>query len=297
MLPALKCGWHRRFRAPLKGAERVSARVVAETLALGETPQSTDVRKPSANRFGGALRMTSPSDPHDSSAQQFDDLRANAQRRTEIDEALTSLFAPEDDTLKAALAAGRDANMPAIQISPLQGRLLQVLAVANGARKILEIGTLAGYSSIWLARGLPANGRLISLEMSEMHAAVARASLARAGLSDRAEVRVGPAIETLPTLAPEAPFDLIFIDADKTGYPAYLEWALKLSRRGSIIVADNCIRGGKPLRASANDDPDTQALGDYDRRVASDARLVSVALPFDDDGMDGFAISVVVASA
>lgn len=234
--------------------------------------------------------MTQPSE------QQTEQLRREAQQRAEIDHALTALFAPEDDALKAALEAGRDANMPAIQISPLQGRLLQVLAAACGARKILEIGALAGYSSIWLARALPADGRLISLEVSEKHAQVARASLARAGLDDRAEVRVGSAAETLPSLMADAPFDLIFIDADKPGYPTYLDWALKLARPGSIIVADNCIRGGRPLRASASDDADIQALGEYDRRVASDPRLRSVAFPMDDDGMDGFAVSVALAS-
>lgn len=233
--------------------------------------------------------MTQPSE------QQTEQLRREAQQRAEIDHALTALFAPEDDALKAALEAGRDANMPAIQISPLQGRLLQVLAAACGARKILEIGALAGYSSIWLARALPADGRLISLEVSEKHAQVARASLARAGLDDRAEVRVGSAAETLPSLMADAPFDLIFIDADKPGYPTYLDWALKLARPGSIIVADNCIRGGRPLRASASDDADIQALGEYDRRVASDPRLRSVAFPMDDDGMDGFAVSVALA--
>src|SRR5690348_15773588 len=130
-------------------------------------------------------------------------LRDEAQKRAFIDERLNALFAPEDDALRAALAAGRAADMPAIQISPLQGRLLQVLAAACGARKILEIGALAGYSGIWLARALPADGRLISLEVSEKHAEVARASLARAGVGDRAEVRVGPASETLPALADE----------------------------------------------------------------------------------------------
>jgi caffeoyl-CoA O-methyltransferase len=241
--------------------------------------------------------VTPPSDQSDNSTQQLDQLRSEAQQRAEIETALNGLFAPEDDALRAALTAGREADMPTIQISPLQGRLLQVLAAACGARKILEIGALAGYSSIWLARALPSDGRLISLEMSEKHAGVARASLSRAGLSDRAEVRVGPAIEALPTLVDEAPFDLVFIDADKPGYPAYLEWALKLTRPGSIIVADNCIRGGAPLREPTSDDPNTQAIGDYDRRVASDPRLLSVAFPMDDEGTDGFAVSVVLASA
>lgn len=239
--------------------------------------------------------MTAPSGEPESTIQQIEQLQQAAQQRAEIIASLNALFAPEDDALRAALDAGREASMPAIQISPLQGRLLQVLAAACGARKILEIGALAGYSGIWLARALPPDGRLISLEVSEKHAAVARASLARAGLADRAEVRVGPATETLPAMVGEAPFDLIFIDADKPGYPAYLEWALKLSRRGSIIVADNCIRGGRPLRATASDDASTQALGEYDRRVASDPRLRSVAVPIDNDGMDGFAIAVVLS--
>lgn len=240
--------------------------------------------------------MTPPDDQLDE-ALQPDRLRRSAQQRAEIESALNALFAPEDDPLRASLAAGREAEMPAIQINQLQGRLLQVLALACGARKILEIGTLAGYSGIWLARALPPGGQLISLEVSEKHAAVARASLTRAGLSDRAEVRVGPAAETLPALVDEAPFDLVFIDADKPGYPAYLDWAIRLTRPGSIIVADNCIRGGKPLREPGDDDPSTRALGEYDRRVASDPLLVSVAFPMDNDGMDGFAISVVRRSA
>ena len=243
--------------------------------------------------------MTTPSSQPDETTQELDQLRRNAQQRAEIDSALNALFAPEDDAQGAALDAGRAAGMPAIQISPLQGRLLQVLAAACGARKILEIGALAGYSGIWLARALPADGRLISLEVSEKHAEVARASLARAGVGDRAEVRVGPASETLAALSDEAPFDLVFIDADKPGYPTYLDWALKLTRPGSVIVADNCIRGGAPLREAANSgdgDPSIKALGEYDRRVANDPRLRSVAFPMDDEGTDGFAIAVVLAS-
>jgi predicted O-methyltransferase YrrM len=230
-------------------------------------------------------------------ADETDDvrqLRADAAARAFINEELIRRYAPEDDVLRGAKAAAEAAGMPAIQVSPLRGRLLQVLAAACGARKILEIGALAGYSGIWLARALPPGGRLISLEMSEKHAQVARDSLARAGLSDRAEVRVGPAAELLPALAGEAPFDLVFIDADKPGYPTYLDWALKLTRVGSLIVADNCIRGGRSLRVESGD-PNAEATGIYDQRVASDPRLLSVAFPLDDDGMDGFAISVVVA--
>ncbi len=219
-------------------------------------------------------------------------LRQEAETHRYIEQRLTQLFAPEDDGLRGALQAARDNDMPEIQISPLQGRLLQLLATACNARKILEIGALAGYSGIWLARALPPDGRLISLEVSEKHAAVARASLERAGLGDRAEVRVGSGAELLPQLADEAPFDLIFIDADKPGYPTYLDWAIKLARPGSIIVADNCIRGGAPLRGES-DDEGMRGIAAYDERVASDPRLLSVAFPMDDDGMDGFAISVV----
>ncbi len=225
-----------------------------------------------------------------------DELRRQAEQRTFIDSELTRLFAPEDDALRAALDAIRENDMPAIQISPLQGRLLQILATACGARKILEIGALAGYSGIWLARALPAGGRLISLEISEKHAAVARASLRRAGLADRAEVRVGPGEQLLPALVSEAPFDLVFIDADKPGYPTYLDWALQLTRPGSIIVADNCVRGGKPFRDDTADEGHL-AIRAYDERVARDPRLLSIAFPMDDDGLDGFAISVVLAQA
>jgi caffeoyl-CoA O-methyltransferase len=241
--------------------------------------------------------MTPQSDQPEVITERDEQLRQEARQRAAIDAALNRLFAPEDDALQFALTAERDAEMPTIQISPLQGRLLQVLAVACGARKILEIGALAGYSGIWLARALPSGGRLISLEVSEKHAAVARASFERAGLSDRAEVRLGSAMEILPTLMSEAPFDLVFIDADKPPYPAYLDWALKLTRPGSIIVADNCIRGGKPLSEPVEDDPTTRALSEYDHRVATDSRLVSVAFPMDDNGMDGFAISAVRPAA
>ncbi len=225
--------------------------------------------------------------------QQLQRLIEQDTARKFIEGALAQLFAPEDEALRAALAATQANGMPEIQISPLQGRLLQILAFACGARKILEVGALAGYSSIWLARALPPDGRLISLEVSEKHAAVARASLARAGLSDRAEVHVGPAGQLLPALQGDGPFDLVFIDADKSGYPTYLDWALSLTRPGSLIVADNCIRGGAPLRAEAETE-NTLGIKEYDRRVASDPRLLSVALPLDDDGMDGFAISVVL---
>ena len=221
-------------------------------------------------------------------------LREDARTRAFIESALTTRYAPEDDALRATLEAARDADMPAIQISPLQGKLLQTIAAACGARRVLEIGALAGYSSIWLARALPQDGRLISLEISDKHAEVWRASMRLAGLSDRAEIRVGAGADLLPQLAAEEHFDLIFIDADKPSYPIYLDWALKLAHRGTVIVADNCVRGGKPFQGDVQDDM-IRGIAAYDERVARDPRLLSVVLPLDEEGMDGFAISVVVA--
>jgi caffeoyl-CoA O-methyltransferase len=171
--------------------------------------------------------------------------------------------------------------------------LLQVLAAAGNVYKILEIGALGGYSGTWLARALPEGGKLITLEVSSKHAEVVRAAFARAGLSDRTEVRVGPADELLPTLQSEAPFDMFFIDANKDGYPTYLDWALKLARPGSIIVADNNVRYGKPFQEPPPD-ADNAGVAAYNERIASDSRLRSILLPIDEDGMDGFAISVVL---
>lgn len=221
-------------------------------------------------------------------------LRANATLRATIDRELNARFAPEDAALRGAIARAVEEGLPAIQISPLQGKLLQVLALAAGARKILEIGALGGYSGTWLARALPPDGKLITLEVNPKHAAAVQATFAEAGVADRAEVRVGAALTTLPQLAPEAPFDLVFIDADKGNYPAYLDWAIRLSRPGTIIVADNVIRAGRPFQ-SPPPDADAAAIAEYNARATSDARLLSVAFPMDDDGTDGYAISVVRA--
>src|SRR5579859_1581545 len=211
-------------------------------------------------------------------------LRNNARTRAFIDRELQVRFAPEDAALRGSIARAQAEDMPAIQISPLQGKLLQVLALACGARAILEIGALAGYSGVWLARALPSNGKLISLEVSPKHAEAVRATFAEAGVSDRAEVRVGSALDLLPTLVPDTPFDLIFIDADKENYPHYLDWAIKLSRVGSLIVADNVIRAGSVFQTPP---PDENAVGiaAYNRQILEHPRLVSVAFPNDDDGM------------
>lgn len=219
-------------------------------------------------------------------------LQKQARTREEIESAITRMFAPEDEGLRSTLRAAKEAGLPEIQISPIEGKLLQLLAASCQARKILEIGSLAGYSGIWLARALPADGKLIALEISPKHAEVIRGSFTRAGVGDRSEVRVGKALETLPSLQEEAPFDLVFIDADKGSYPDYLAWALRLTRPGSIIVADNCIRGGRVFRET--EDSDTAALAAYNQQVVSNPRLTSLALAIDEDHMDGFTIAVVL---
>jgi caffeoyl-CoA O-methyltransferase len=221
-------------------------------------------------------------------------LRQQAKTQHDIEEAITNMFAPEDEGLRYALREAKEAGLPEIQISPIQGKLLQLLATACNAHKILEIGSLAGYSGIWLARALAPSGHLITLEVNPEHAEVVRRAFAKAGVSDRAEVRVGKALDLLPQLVSEAPFDLVFIDADKPPYPQYLDWALRLTRPGSIIVADNTIRGGKGLREpSGPEDEYGAGIVEYNRRIANDRRLVSLALAMDDDYTDGFAIAVV----
>ena len=218
-------------------------------------------------------------------------LQQQEKTRKKIEEAITGVFAPEDEALRYALTSMREAGLPEIQISPIQGKFLQLLAAASNARSILEIGSLGGYSGIWLARALPPGGRLITLEINPTHAAVVRKSFEKAGVSDRTEVRVGNALDLLPKLESEAPFDLVFIDADKAPYPQYLEWALRLSRPGSIIVADNCIRRGIAFQTPG--DESVAGIVEFNKRIASDPRLVSLLLPMDDDYTDGFALAVV----
>ena len=209
-----------------------------------------------------------------------------------LEAAIAQVFVSEDDALRHALERASKHGLPEIQVSALQGKLLQVLASACQARKILEIGTLAGYSGIWLARALPANGRLITLELDAAHADLAREAFREAHVDDRAEVRVGPALETLPHLAAEGPFDLIFIDADKDAYPQYLDWATKLARPGSIIVADNSLRGGTGLRMPEAEaaNPREAGIRVYNQRASLDPALRSIALPIN----TGMTISVVL---
>ena len=209
----------------------------------------------------------------------------------EVDEYVEHIFSLNDPALQAALENSRAAGLPDISVSPAQGRLLQALAGSIGARRILEIGTLGGYSAICLARGLPPAGRLIGLELEPAHAAVARANIARAGLSDAASVIVGPALETLSTLT--APFDFIFIDADKPSYPAYLSWALRLSRPGTLIVADNVVRDGAIIDA-ASDDPRVHGMRQFLQMLAVEPRVAATVLQtVGSKGYDGFAVAVV----
>lgn len=213
-----------------------------------------------------------------------------------VDQYLAERYAPSDVALAAALAATDAAGLPPIAVSATQGKLLQILARMVQARRILEIGTLGGYSSLWLAGALPADGHLITLELNARHAAVARGNFMHAGLAERIEIREGPALNSLEKLHAEGaePFDFFFIDADKVNSPKYLTWALKLSHRGSVIVLDNVIREGAILNARSRDAAvvGTRRLHDL---LASDARLSATAIQtVGDKGYDGFAIAMVI---
>ncbi|MEU0716539.1 O-methyltransferase [Streptomyces lavendulocolor] len=219
------------------------------------------------------------------------------ERWTAVDDYLTDMLAPADEALAAALADSDAAGLPAIAVSPPQGKFLHLLARVQGARTILEIGTLGGYSTMWLARALPGDGRLISLEYDPAHADVARANLARAGLDKVAEVRTGAALDTLPVLAREGagPFDLVFIDADKPNNPGYLEWALRLTRPGSLVVVDNVVRGGA-ITDESSTDPAVTATRELFDLVARDPRLDATALQMvGGKGYDGMLLARVAA--
>lgn len=211
---------------------------------------------------------------------------------TAVDQYITDLFVPSDAALDAALQSATDAGLPQINVAPNQGKLLHILAKLAGARTILEVGTLGGYSTIWLGRALPPDGRLISLELDAKHAEVARASLSRAGLAGVAEVRVGPAIETLPKLADEnvGPFDFVFIDADKVNTANYFAWALKLTHPGSLIVVDNVVRNGAVANGST-EDPNIQGIRRFNEVVAAEPRVTVTAVQtVGSKGYDGFAL-------
>ncbi len=217
---------------------------------------------------------------------------------TAVDDYFAGLFAPPDPALDAALQATVDAGLPQMQVSPNQGKLLHLLARAHGVRSILEIGTLGGYSTIWLARALPPDGQLITLEIDPAHAAVAQANIERAGLAAVVEVRLGPAGTTLPQLvdAGAGPFDLVFIDADKQSTPEYLVWALRMTKPGSLIIIDNVVRNGA-VSDPTSGDASVQGVRQALAVLANDPRLVTTALQtVGSKGYDGLSITLVTGA-
>jgi predicted O-methyltransferase YrrM len=216
---------------------------------------------------------------------------------TAVDSYISDLFLEHDSILEAALASSSAAGLPTISVSPNQGKLLHLLARVQGARNILEIGTLGGYSTIWMARALPADGKLISLELDPKHAEVARANVARAGLADRVEIKLGCAVNTLQQLVAEGrtPFDLIFIDADKPGYSDYLQWSLKLARRGTLMIADNVVRKGE-VADPASTDANVQGIRRFNDLLAAEKRVSTTVLQtVGSKGYDGLALILVIA--
>ena len=229
--------------------------------------------------------------------------REPQERWAAVDRYITDLLVSEDSGLDAALRASDAAGLPPIAVTPNQGKLLELLARMQGASTILELGTLGGYSTIWLARALPAGGRLITLEVEPRYAEVARANIARAGFGEVVELRVGPALETLPELVAEGagPFDLIFIDADKGNYPGYFEWSLKLSRPGTVIIGDNVVRDGAILDPGAYDpvlgDAVIQGVRRFYELLAAEPRVSATAIQtVGGKGYDGFALAIVEPS-
>ncbi len=222
---------------------------------------------------------------------------------SDVDSYICERLLPPDPALDAAVAAGEQAGLPPIAITPNQGKMLELLARIHGARSILELGTLGGYSTIWLARALPRDGSMITLERDPGYAEIAQANISRAGLADTVQIAVGPALETLPELHREGagPFDLIFIDADKQNYPGYLEWSLKLSRVGTLIVGDNVVRAGAILDPEAED----PSFGDrgvaagvrrFYEMLAAEPRVSATAMQtVGAKGHDGFALALVTS--
>jgi predicted O-methyltransferase YrrM len=219
---------------------------------------------------------------------------------TAVDRYIGERLLAEDPVLDTALAASDAAGLPAIAITPSQGKLLELLARIHGARSILELGTLGGYSTIWLARALPRDGRVVTLELDSHYADVARANIANAGLAEIVQLRVGPALQALSELHAEGdgPFDLIFIDADKQNNPGYLEWSLKLSRPGTLIIADNVVRGGAILDPTASDprlgDGGVRGVRRFYELLGAEPRVSATAIQtVGAKGHDGFALALV----
>jgi len=212
----------------------------------------------------------------------------------EVDEYFNALFVPPDHALEAALQSTVDAGIPQINVAPNQGKLLYLLARSHSTRSILEVGTLAGYSTIWLARGMQPGGRLVTLEIDAKHAEIARENVDRAGVSDAVEVRLGPASESLAQLVSEGadPFDLVFIDADKVSTPTYLEWSIKLTRPGSLIIIDNVVRHGQVSNPESTD-VNVQGIQKALAMLADDPRFVVTAIQtVGSKGYDGLALAL-----
>jgi predicted O-methyltransferase YrrM len=220
----------------------------------------------------------------------------NQEQWTAVDRYFAEAMLAPDPALDAAKTRSAEAGLPPISVSPLQGKLLHMLAQAIGARNILELGTLGGYSTIWLARALPAGGRLVTLEIDPKHAKVAERNIVDAGLAQVVELRLGPALDILPQLVVEGrgPFDLIFIDADKAGIPDYFGWSLKLSRPGSLIIVDNVVRRGAVSDAES-DDPGVRGVRRFAELVAREPRVSATAIQtVGTKGWDGFAFVLVL---
>jgi predicted O-methyltransferase YrrM len=214
---------------------------------------------------------------------------------TAVDNYFGDLLIPSDPALDAALQASVAAGLPSIQVSPSQGKLLHLIARIQGARNILEIGTLGGYSTIWMARAIPENGRVLTLEADPKHADVARKNFSQAGVAGKVELRLGKALETLPQVASEGlgPFDLFFIDANKNNMPEYFEWALKLSHPGSVMIADNVVRNGAVLDTNTND-ADIQGVRRFTEMLAKEERVTATTLQtVGSKGYDGLTLILV----
>lgn len=217
----------------------------------------------------------------------------NQPRWTQVDQYLVEQLVPQDAALLAALENNQAAGLPAIDVAPNQGKLLNLLAKMVGAKRILEIGTLGGYSTLWLARALPDDGEVITLEYEAHHAEIAAQNIRRAGLESKVTIRVGAALDTLPTLADAAPFDMIFIDADKRNNPAYLEWAIQYSRSGTLIIGDNVVRNGQVADGDTSD-WNIQGVRDFLSQMGSDPRLDATAIQtVGAKGWDGFSLALV----
>ena len=215
---------------------------------------------------------------------------------TAVDLYINNIAIGRDAALEAASEAAVAAQLPPISVTPAHGKLLHLMVRAQGARRILEIGTLAGYSTIWLARAVPAGGRVVTLEANPMHADIARANLTRAGVADRVDIRLGKALETLPQLAVENqdPFDFAFIDADRTNLAEYFDWAVKLAHAGSVIIVDNVVRKGGVIDASS-EDANIKGVRRFAERLSADSRVTATMVQtVGAKGYDGFAMALVV---